>query len=67
MLSKKKLLKTKIKYNKKNISYKNSSKKYNYNSKGVTVRFTSYSGEVIYDATPKHSYTYNGVPGGWFI
>jgi hypothetical protein len=35
--------------------------------KGVTVKFIPYNRNYTNYITPKYSYTYNGVPGGWFI
>ena len=43
-----------------------SSNKKKFKTKGVTVRFTDYSGNDL-SHTLTYSYIYNGVPGGWSV
>ena len=44
----------------------NKSKRINFNRNCVKVRFKSYD-ENNFNITPKYSYIYNGVPGGWYV
>lgn len=40
-------------------------KKYELNTKPISVRFITYGGEVL-PYKPKYSYIYKGVPGGFY-
>ena len=42
-------------------------KKYPLKPNAVKVTVYDGFGNIRYDITPKYSYVYNGVPGGWFI
>ena len=41
-------------------------KKYKLNTKPVKVRFITYDGEEVLNYKPKYSYTYKGIPGGFY-
>ena len=41
-------------------------KRYKFNTKPVSVKFISYDG-VVTSSNIKYSYTYNGVPGGFYL
>ena len=76
MFFKKKTKKTKIakNTNNNNKQYRkfvknklNRERNYRFDKSRVSIKLTTFGGELITYIKPKYSYVYNGVPGGWYV